>query len=375
MEMNSRERALAALNRHEVFPIPTDVMENLIYPDLERDLCRHFGFAPEDHEGLLQALNAHARWGKPAYIGPALEEAPVQPPSSFPQKKAARNIWGGWSGLNSFTSEIERPMAALDSVEEVDGYPWPDPGWYDYARIGWLENSSSEYPDIKVWANRHEDKLRIVGGFLPIFCRIMDLTGMEEGLMITATRPDLTEALVSHITDFLEEHYRRLAVAGAGLIDVMAFGDDFASQQGLMLQPALWRRYFMPAWKRLFAVAHRHGMKAMFHSCGSVRPVLGDLIDAGMDIFEVVQTTAKDMEAEPLKRDFGRDVAFYGAVDTQHLLPRGTPDEVRGEVRRLADVLGEGGGYVLGNAHILMEDVPKENVLALFDEARTYRAG
>lgn len=166
------------------------------------------------------------------------------------------------------------------------------------------------------WATRHADTLRLAGGFDPVFSRIMDLCGMEAGLMLMAARPDLVHALVAHIGAFLEEYYRRIAEAGQGYFDVLCFGDDFASQESLLLSPRRWREYFLPFWKRLFAVAHRHGMKAMLHSCGAVRAVLGDLIDAGLDIFEVVQITAARMDPAELKREFGAHLAFYGGMDT-----------------------------------------------------------
>lgn len=369
-----RERFLAAVKHEEVFPIPTDVMENIIYPGLESDLCRHLGLIQDDHEGVLVALNAHSRWGKPAYIGPPLEAAPIQPPSSFPAKKATRNIWGAWSGMNTYTDEIERPLADAETVSDIEAHAWPDPNWFDYGRIGWVfEESQKEYVPIAEWAARNGDYARIVGGFDPVFGRIMDLCGMQSGLTHIAARPDLIEAMTAHIAVFLEEYYRRIAQAGVGYIDFLAFGDDFAGQQGMLLGPESWRRYFLPVWRRLFAVAHQYGMKTLMHMCGAVRPVLGDLIDVGLDVYEVVQITTADMDAEGLKRDFGAHLTFYGGVDTQSLLPYGSPDQVRAEVRRLVDILGKGGGYILASQHLLMDDVPAENVLAMYYEACSYR--
>jgi uroporphyrinogen decarboxylase len=111
----------------------------------------------------------------------------------------------------------------------------------------------------------------------------------------------------------------------------------------------------------------------MYHSCGAVRPILGDLIDAGLDIFEVVQVTAEGMDARELKHEFGRDLVFYGGVDVQQLMPKGSPGQVRAEVRRLVDVLGKDGGYVCTTCHFLMDDVPLDNVLAMYQEAKTHQ--
>jgi uroporphyrinogen decarboxylase len=113
-------------------------------------------------------------------------------------------------------------------------------------------------------------------------------------------------------------------------------------------------------------------MKNMMHSCGAVRPVIGDLIDAGLDILEVVQVHASGMDAANLKREFGADLAFYGGIDVQELMPYGSVEDVRREVRWLVDTLGVGGRYILAPSHFLMDDVPVANVIALYDEARTY---
>jgi uroporphyrinogen decarboxylase len=370
--LDPRERVLAAIAGKETFPVPVDVFENYVYPTLEADLCRRFGLHAQDHEGVLKGLGAHMRWGAPAYVGPPLEDAPVQPPSAFPARKATRNIWGSWDGMNTYYEGIDRPLRAAETVAEIDAYPWPSPDWFDYGRLGWFKDGSETPRPVAEWAERHRDYARILVGFNPVFSRIMDLCGMETGLMRIAARPDLIHAMVAHIGEFLEEYYRRVAWAGRDHADFLGFGDDFAGQQGLLLNPQRWREYFLPLWRRLFAVAHEHGLKTQMHMCGAVRPVLGDLIDAGLDVFEVVQITAVGMDPRELKQEFGAHVAFYGGLDTQQVLPCGKPADVRREVRRLIEDLAKGGGYILASMHILMDDVPAENVLAMYEEARSY---
>jgi uroporphyrinogen decarboxylase len=257
-------------------------------------------------------------------------------------------------------------------VADVHAHRWPEPDWFAYDRIGWFEDDSAEYLPVAEWAAKRRGVIRIAGGFDPVFSRVMDLCGMERGLMLMAASPQVVHALIGHIADFLDEYYRRLAQAGQGHIDFIGFGDDFAGQAGMLISPRMWREYFMDVWKRLFAVAHAYGMKASLHSCGAVRPVLGDLIDAGLDVFEVVQVTANGMGPVDLKREFGSHLTFYGGMDTQHILPHASPEAVRSEVRRLADTLGKNGRFILANMHLLMEDVPTANVLAMYDEARRY---
>ena len=108
--MNPRERVLTAVDGKEIYPVPLDVNDHIIYPNLEQDLCRHFGLNEDDHEGVLSALGAELRRGTPQYIGPPLEEAPFQPPCAFPHPKATRNIWGSWTGMNTYSDEIDRPI-------------------------------------------------------------------------------------------------------------------------------------------------------------------------------------------------------------------------------------------------------------------------
>ena len=370
--MNPRERVLAAINGEEVLPVPFDVFENGFYPRLRAGLAQHFGVDKDDYEALLRALGACMRWARPLYVGPTPEEDVSQQPV-YPLTKVFRNIWGTWDGLETYYDGLARPLRAAETIADIDAHAWPDPDWFDYERIGSLWDIPEGYVPVAQWAAERSDFARHGTGWNPVFSRVMDMFGMETGLMHLADRPDLIHATVAHIGEFLEEFYRRFARAGQGHYDFLGFGDDFASQKGMMLTPNMWREYFLPLWKRLFAIAHQHGMKASMHSCGSIRPVLGDLIDAGLDILEVVQVTAVGMEPANLKREFGRHLAFYGGIDTQRILPLGNPTDVRREVRRLIDTLGKGGRYILASMHFLMDDVPVENVLAMYDEATTYR--
>jgi uroporphyrinogen decarboxylase len=201
---------------------------------------------------------------------------------------------------------------------------------------------------------------------------VMELYGMDTGLLNLALRPDLIHATVAKIGEYLEEYYERLAESASGYVDFLGFGDDFAGQNGMLLSPDKWREYFLPLWRRLFAIAYRYNLIPMMHMCGGISPVLGDLIDAGLGVCEVMQVTARGMDPVELKREFGQHVAFYGGMDTQQTLPFGTVDDVRREVRERIEVMARGGRYVLSSMHFLMDIIPVENVVAMYDEARTY---
>jgi uroporphyrinogen decarboxylase len=369
-----RSHFLAAMQGSQDGPVPVGVTGGGIYPVVEARLCHRLGLAPGDHEGLKLRLGACDRWGAPIYCGPVQEEAPFQEKAVFPHPKVVRGIWGTWEGIESYGEEFDHPLREAESVAEIEAYPWPDPGWFDYEHVRWFTDADETCYTPVQWGAQWSDFARFAGGWSPVFSRIMDLCGMQTGLMHMAARPDLVHALVAQIGNFLEEYYRRMADALAGQADVLVFGDDFAGQNGLLLSPMCWREYFLPVWKRLFAIAHNHGMLALMHSCGSVRPVLGDLVDAGLDILEVVQVRARGMDPAELKREFGAHLGFYGGVDVQDLLPHGPEEAICGEVRRLIETLGRGGRYVLAPSHFMMDDVPESHVLALYDEARSYRS-
>jgi uroporphyrinogen decarboxylase len=326
---------------------------------------------------LLKALDACIRWARPLYIGPPLEEdtsgahVPI-----YPALKIVKDIWGTWGeGAATYYDGLPRPLRTAETVAEVEAHPWPTPDWFDYNRVGWILDLPETYGPAAAWAARNANYARLAGGWSPVFSKVMDLFGMETGLSNIAANPAVIETTIAHIAEFQEEYYRRFARACRGHFDILAWGDDFSSQEGLLLRPALWRKWFAPIWKRLFAIAHENDMKAALHCCGSVRAILGDLVDAGLDILEIVQVTAAGMDPKELKQEFGQHLTFYGGMDTQHILPRGSTEDVRREVRRLIDILGENGRYIFTTMHYLMDDVPMENALAMHDEIRTYRRG
>ena len=370
--MTPRERVLAAMNGEELYPVPIDVFENGVHPGLRAKLLKHFGLPPDDNEGLLKAFGACIRWARPLYIGPPLEESNSHVPV-YPATKMVKDIWGTWGeGAATYYDGLPRPLLKAETLADVEAHPWPNPDWFDYGMVGWIMDPPEAYLPIAKWAKRNADYARLAGGWSPIFSKVMDMFGMETGLLNIAARPEVIEATIAHIGDFLEEYYRRFARAGRGHFEILAWGDDFASQQSLLLRPELWRKWFLPIWERLFAIAHENGMKAALHSCGSVRAILGDLVDIGLDILENVQVMAAGMDPAELKQEFGRHLTFYGGMDTQEILPLGSPDDVRREVRRLIQILGKNGRFIFCTTHYLMDDVPIENALAMDEEARSY---
>jgi uroporphyrinogen decarboxylase len=150
--------------------------------------------------------------------------------------------------------------------------------------------------------------------------------------------------------------------------------DDYCSQLAPMFSPAHFAEFVVPYLRRVVELVHKHDKKFLLHVCGAVRPLLPQIIDCGVDMLEPIQTRATGMDPVALKREFGRDLCFYGGMDLQQTLCKGTPEQVADETRRLIDILGQDGGYIFGPGHTYIQvDAPLKNILTMYDTATRYR--
>jgi len=193
---------------------------------------------------------------------------------------------------------------------------------------------------------------------------------MLEGLV---SEPEFVHAVFRKITDIILIQLRQfLALAGSSL-EVVKIGDDLGGQQNCLMSPATYRQTIKPYHQEIFNCIHQNSpAKAFLHTCGSVVKMLPDLMDAGVEILNPVQVSAKGMDTAILKRDFGSKLTFWGAVDTQWALPHGSREDVKAEVRRRIQDLGPGGGYVVAPVHNVQSDVPAENVITMYQAALEY---
>ena len=190
-------------------------------------------------------------------------------------------------------------------------------------------------------------------------------------LMLLAGNPRRAHAFLDRLVEIHLANLERFLAAVGPYIDVISFGDDLGMQNGPQISPAMYREFFKPRhakmWRRAKELAN---VKVMLHCCGGVRPLIPDLIEAGLDTSNPVQITCAGMDAAGLKRDFGERFAFWGGgCDTRFVLSHATPDEVREHVRRQIAILSPGGGFVFQQVHNVLADVPPENVIAMFDAA------
>jgi uroporphyrinogen decarboxylase len=179
---------------------------------------------------------------------------------------------------------------------------------------------------------------------------------------------------LDRLTELHLETLHRVLPLLRGSVDVVVLGDDLGMQSGPQMSRSMYRELFFPRHQRIYRCAKELSGAAIFlHCCGGVYPLIGDLIEAGVEILNPVQTSAGGMDPARLKREFGRDITFWGGgCDTQKVLPCGTPEEVREDVRRRLDIFMPGGGFVFAPVHNIMADVPPENVVAMLDAAREF---
>ncbi|MFW5692901.1 MAG: uroporphyrinogen decarboxylase family protein [Thermoguttaceae bacterium] len=195
---------------------------------------------------------------------------------------------------------------------------------------------------------------------------------MDRFLMLLAADPGRAHEFLERLTDLHLHNLQRYLAAVGPYLDVIVFGDDLGMQNGPQMSPAMYREFFQPRHARLWGRAKELAdVNVMLHCCGSVRDLMPDLIDAGLDTINPVQISCAGMDAAGLKRDFGQRITFWGGgCDTHKVLTFGTPEQVRRHVREQVDILAPGGGFVFQQVHNILANVPPENIIAMFDAVR-----
>jgi len=198
------------------------------------------------------------------------------------------------------------------------------------------------------------------------------LVGLEKFLSDLACEEDYVPVLMDRVMHINTEIGKQLIELGA---DIIMAGDDFGTQTGMLLNPSLWRRHFKRRIEYMFQEFRKVNpyIKTAWHSCGSILPIIPDFIEIGLDILNPIQPLAKGMDPVFLKREYGKDLVFCGGIDIQNLLPTGKPERIKKEIKKIIDVLGSGGGYIIAPAHNIQADTPVENILAFFEAVKQYQ--
>jgi len=259
------------------------------------------------------------------------------------------------------------PLKSAHSIEALDNYNgWPDMS--DFSRISHVKEQSARLA--------RENQYAIMGTpwLLFPFERAIAMQGMDTFLMNIALYPDFAEALLRVIADYCKELMGRFLAELGDNVDIIKIGDDLGTQESLLISPTMYRNILKPIHADYIAfIKERTKAKVFFHTDGDVFNLIGDFIEIGVDILNPIQTSAGKMSnMAELKKRYGNEIVFCGAIDTHRVLPFGTPEDVRGEVRRVIDILGPGGGYLLASVHTITDEVPPENILAMVDAVEEF---
>ena len=256
------------------------------------------------------------------------------------------------TGAGTYREAVSFPLAGAGSVADVERFPWPRPADFDCSG---LRAQCDEWRDYPILCGSSEP--------FYLYCR---LRGMEQALADLVENEAIAEAILERI--FAVDHgvLSRILAEVASSIDFVYLAEDLGAQSTLLMSPSLFRRYLGPRLRRLTDLVHAHGVRVFHHDDGAIRPLVPDLIEAGIDLLNPIQWRCRGMEREGLARDFGDAVVFHGAVDNQQTLPFGTPGEVRAEVVENLRIF-EGCRYVVAPCHNIQPITPTPNILALYD--------
>jgi uroporphyrinogen decarboxylase len=379
LSMNHRERAVTALNHKEPDRVPIDLGSNrntsiLIEPyqalvaylgvgetEVERD---DFGMSKiaqvaKPDESVLRRLEIDFRGiflGKPDNSrertfpdGRHEDELGVvrkRPPSSH------------------YYDVVESPFDRDVTLSDITNWDWPDP-----ADPGYTRHLRPEALTI-----RETTDYALVLHLQDIIVHASQfMRGFERWYLDFALNPELICSLMDAILEIRIPVMEKALEEVGDLIDVVSSSDDVADQRGSIISPEMYRKYIKPRHKKFFdRMRSKTGAKILYHSCGAVAKLIPDFIDLGIEFINPVQTSAAGMDTARLKKEFGQDIGFWGGIDTMQILPNGSPEDVRAEVKRCIQDLAPGGGYVLAAVHNIQPDVPPENIVAMFEAAREF---
>ena len=308
-------------------------------PPAQRRLETHYGAGNlEDALGLPIRMNG-CKSVKPLYASPAEFGETI--------RDEYRVTWT--------TSYVDRgsPVGRCLPEPDLSHYAFPDAA------------APYRFEDLETWCpqNRQHYTIIFVGD---LWERATFMRGMADLLVDLSCNPEFVEELLRGIADSI---LQTMAILFERFeFDGIAVSDDYGTQKAMLISPRHWRRFIKPRLSEIYSLAKSHGRTVFHHTCGNNVPIIGDMIEIGLDILHPVQPEA--MDVFQLKREFGRDLTFCGGLRTQDLLPYGTAEEVRAEVRRLKREMGRGGGYILEPGISIQADVPLGNLFAMIDEAR-----
>ncbi|MFP4426308.1 MAG: uroporphyrinogen decarboxylase family protein [Spirochaetaceae bacterium] len=360
--MTSKERVLRAFKRGEGLPdrVPFQF-------DLCKQLIDHFsekldtdpGYAWSYYEDLSYRISANELRTS---LGSDVVVVGGEVARDFTPEKVGDNVTTNEFGMHMKPTElyvevVKPPLEGVESVEEVEAYKMPDPyapGRFEMAK-----------KDIERFG---KDKFLIGDVEITIFEFAWHLTGMEEYLVGLMTEEEWVERLNDKVEAWSMGLAEQLVDLG---VDAIWFGEDLGTQTSMLMSPEMWRERFRPRYERMIGALKRRNPELILimHSDGAVAPMVDDWIEMGIDVYNPVQPNVPGSDPKELKEKYGDRISFFGGIDQQQLLPSGDEAAIRDEMKRRAEILGEGGGYLMAPAHIIQADVAPKTVEIMCDQA------
>ncbi|UCF99741.1 MAG: hypothetical protein JSV89_09425 [Spirochaetaceae bacterium] len=269
------------------------------------------------------------------------------------------------TGKTAYYAEMIDPPLAEATIDDLERYPWPDPD--DPGRYRGLAERARQLYETTDYA--------LVAASIGngIFEQAQALRGFQRFFEDLLINREFANRLIDRILQIQLRIIDRYLSTVGPYVEIVETSDDYGMQTGPLISPQLYRDMLQPAHRQLNRfIKERTEAKIYLHSCGSIRDVLDDLIDSGVEVINPVQPRARDMDSAGLKRRFGHRVVFHGGVDEQYVLPHGSVEEVQAEVQERMAAFAPGGGYIFAPAHNIQDDVPPQNVMAMFDSALSY---
>lgn len=354
--MTPKERILAVLARQPVDRLPIDLWHT---PDIGAELRRHCNV--ETDLAAYRALGLDKIvWVFMDYAADSGERAGAQSGAGA-ESGGSRTMWGVplqevQAGAARYAEFAGAPLAGYDTPASLDRYPWwPRAGRFDYAGAERAARAAAR-------------DFAVIGPWVSCFEIYSQLRGLEQSMIDLVENEDLVEAGLDRIEAVQSEMMQRFFARAGRSLDLVFISDDIAGQQSLLMSPAMWSRHLQPRLRRWCDLIHAHGLKVLYHTDGAALPLLGPILDCGVDVLNPIQHACPGMDLAGLKKEFGDRVIFHGGVDNQTVLPRGTPDQVRAEVRECLRTLGAGReGYICCSCHNVQAGTPLANILAMVE--------
>ncbi len=272
----------------------------------------------------------------------------------------ARSTPGG-----HYLDNVSPPLADARSIADIEKYGY-------FRNFDWPDYLDETYHDLRRKAEKlysETDRLIVGNLWVHVFAAGQSLRGFENFMTDLIADQKLAHCLMEKLMKVYMERVSRYAEALREYVQVIEVNDDLGTQLGPQLDPALYRKMVKPYHKRLWEyIKEKTGCYLLLHSCGSVYDFIPDFIEMGIDALNPVQVSARNMDTARLKREFGSQISFWGGgCDTQRVLPFGTPEQVKEEVKRRVGDLAPGGGFVFTQVHNIQPDVPPENIMAMYE--------